>query len=229
MWFVNRSLSGFKCFPPSVRIASPQVTFHSRVWMQVSGWGIHLWWEMWRAGHLIDIFGNFTLKRPHEWSRSRRSRTWRPSGNEGNECPEDGGMGPQAWKGSERRQMARSPMEHLTGFTQAAKKHTKGFSDALGEKTLLFHRNAKDLQFGGRNSGLFPNPVLFPWNEKNEMPAFTCLGSWVSTNQKQAAHKVLLKLELCLVPKIHLDEETFKEVWSLSNYLIMFSWNKHIS
>lgn len=114
-------------------------------------------------------------------------------------------------------------------YTSCKKTHTKGFSDALGEKTLLFHRNAKDLQFGGRNSGLFPNPVLFPWNEKNEMPAFTCLGSWVSTNQKQAAHKVLLKLELCLVPKIHLDEETFKEVWSLSNYLIMFSWNKHIS
>lgn len=50
---------------------------------------------------------------------------------------------------------------------------------------------------------------------KNEMPIFTCLGSWMSTNQEQsvnqAANKVLLKLELCLALKIHLDEEYFFE------------------
>ena len=47
------------------------------------------------------------------------------------------------------------------------------------------------------------------------MPIFTCLGSWMSTNQEQsvnqAANKVLLKLELCLALKIHLDEEYFFE------------------
>ena len=45
----------------------------------------------------------------------------------------------------------------------------------------------------------------------------------MSTNQEQsvnqAANQVLLKLELCLALKIHLDEEYFfEEVWSLSKF-----------